>query len=229
MIAQRITSIWRLALWQVHGLLGLPGIILPGILASFRWMRLLLPDLSDVITWTRSGCGRRHGQAGRRQGRRAGGVPDAEQRSAEGDRPGVHGRRVLRSRRPAAGEVRDGAAGRGGRRAGVRGGRRVRVRAPERLQRPGGAGGRRAGRADPGQARAQGRASPPFVLVPGRTGSGADRDGPACGIAAAWRSPAQGPAGSWASQDAIPRAASTGSWYRQPPPAPASAIARSAS
>ena len=35
---------------------------------------------------------------------------------------------------------------------------RVRVRAPERLQRPGGAGGRRAGRADPGQARAQGRA-----------------------------------------------------------------------
>src|ERR1700746_3481376 len=76
---------------------------------------------------------------------------------------------------------------------------------------------------------AGGRASPPFVLVPGRTGSGADRDGPACGIAAAWRSPGPGPADSWASQDAIPRAASTGSWYRQPPPAPASAIARSAS
>ena len=31
-----------------------------------------------------------------------------------------------------------------------------RVRAPERLQRPDGAGGRRAGRADPGQARAKG-------------------------------------------------------------------------
>ena len=34
---------------------------------------------------------------------------------------------------------------------------RVRVRAPERLQRPGGAGRRRAGRADPGQAGPQGR------------------------------------------------------------------------
>jgi hypothetical protein len=64
----------------------------------------------------------------------------------------------------------------------------------------------------------------------GRDGAGAGKDGPACGIAAAWWSPAPGSAaGPWASQDAIPRAASTGSWYRQPPPAPASAIARRAS
>ncbi|MGO8979961.1 MAG: hypothetical protein ACLP3Q_00300 [Streptosporangiaceae bacterium] len=56
------------------------------------------------------------------------------------------------------------------------------------------------------------RASPPFVLVSGGTGSGAGKDGPACGIAAAWWSPAPGSAaGPWASQDAIPRAASTGS------------------
>ena len=39
MIAQRITPVWRLAIRQVHSLLGLPDIILLGILAPFRWMR----------------------------------------------------------------------------------------------------------------------------------------------------------------------------------------------
>src|SRR5271156_2122443 len=79
-----------------------------------------LRDVSDVITWTKLGRGRQDGQAGRRQGRRAGGVTDTERRSAERDRSGVHRWRFLRSRGSAAGEVRDGAAGRGGKRAGGR-------------------------------------------------------------------------------------------------------------
>ena len=58
MITQRITSVWRLALRQVNGLLGLPDIILLGILASFRWMRLLLPDLADSVRATRFGGSR---------------------------------------------------------------------------------------------------------------------------------------------------------------------------
>jgi hypothetical protein len=71
MIAQRITSVRWPSVWQVHRLLRETGGIILGILASFRWIRLLVPDLNDVITWTRSGCGRRHGQAGPRQGLRS--------------------------------------------------------------------------------------------------------------------------------------------------------------
>src|ERR1039457_6451890 len=72
---------------------GFPLGLLPiklAFLISVCPVLLFLHDLCDVITWTRSGYGRQHGQAGRRQGCRAGGVTDAERRSAEGDRPGVH-------------------------------------------------------------------------------------------------------------------------------------------
>src|SRR6266702_5018525 len=121
MNAQRIMPAARSGSWRAGGFLpGFQGIKL-ALLTSVCPVLLLLRDLCDVITWTRFGCGRRHGQAGRRQGGRAGGITDAEQRSAEGDRSGVHRWRFLRSRRSAAGEVREGAAGRGGGRAGVRG------------------------------------------------------------------------------------------------------------
>src|SRR5260370_14869262 len=103
MSAQRIVSAARSGSWRAGGIpLGLLGVKLV-FLTSVCPVLLLLRDLCDVITWTRSGYGRQHGQAGRRQGCRAGGVTDAEQRSAEGDRSGVHRRRVLRSRRSAAG------------------------------------------------------------------------------------------------------------------------------
>src|SRR5487761_1176484 len=106
MSAQRIMSGQG---WRAGRRLARITAIKLGILTSLRLALLLMHNLHDVIPWTRSGYGRQHAREGRRQARRAGGITDAEQRSAEGDRPGVHPRRFLRSRRPAAGEVRDGA------------------------------------------------------------------------------------------------------------------------
>src|SRR5260370_7069732 len=118
MRAQRIMSVLRSVTLLLAGfLLAIMGSELVFLVPSARFASRMR-DMSDVITWTKLGCGRQDGQAGRRQGRRAGGVTDTERRSAERDRSGVHRWRFLRSRGSAAGEVRDGAARPGGGRAG---------------------------------------------------------------------------------------------------------------
>src|SRR5260370_16149998 len=100
MNAQRIMSAAQSGSWRAGGFLPEFQDVKLALLISVFPVLLLLRDICDVITWTRFGYGRRHGQAGRRQAGRAGGITDAEQRSAEGDRPGVHRRPVLPSPPP---------------------------------------------------------------------------------------------------------------------------------
>src|SRR5260370_19349602 len=98
MRAQRIMSVLRSVTLLLAGfLLAIMGSGLVFLVPSARFASRMR-DMSDVITWTKLGCGRQDGQAGRRQGRRPGGRTDTDRRSAQRDQSGLHRPSLLRPR-----------------------------------------------------------------------------------------------------------------------------------
>src|SRR5580692_8325 len=128
------------------------------VIRNNRATRCLLAMLTLLscgkIILTVPGMRRRHGQEAGSQGGGAGGRAVPEPAPGAGDRPGVPGQRLLRRPRRGAGQVRDGAEGRGRRRSGDRGRGGVRVLPAGLLRRGGRAGGLRAARSGAREARA---------------------------------------------------------------------------
>ena len=113
-----------------------------------------------LFSETSTGARHRHEPTPRpvRQARPAAPVRHAQPLRGEGHRPAVRGRGLLRRPRPAPGPLRDGTAGERGQGHLRGGGGAVRGLAPHLLPHAQGVPGGRAGRADPGAARAEGPA-----------------------------------------------------------------------